>query len=499
MRGKTITAVFRGQREARTASLYQYDYGQVLTISDLILPVTYEVHFGSSVSGPTVTMLGGPDGVAIPDILLTKPGKIYAWIYLHDGSSDGETEYLISIPVNERGSITDAEPTPVQQDIISQTIAALDAGVSEVEGIAAAIPGTVNDALAAAKASGEFDGPPGEPGPAGADGQPGPAGRDGVSPSASVTQIEGGAVLTVMDGSGTTTATLYNGADGQPGQDGSPGADGYSPTASVSKSGSTATITITDKNDTTTATVIDGQNGQDGQPGPGVASGGTQGQMLVKKSATDYDTEWANQPSVPVTDVQVNGTSVLSNGVANVPVATGSVLGVVKVWTGDGLRMKNGSVLVDGAGADLIKAGTEQYRPLVPNGQHIAAFYGLAKAAGDSTQASSSNSAGTYTETARSKISEMLNAPVSVSGSTPTITAKAGVQYICGEVATLSFTPSASGVCDVVFESGSTATVLTVPSTVKWPDWFDPTALEANATYELNVLNGTLGAVGVWT
>lgn len=29
MRGKTITAVFRGQREARTGPLYQYDYGQV--------------------------------------------------------------------------------------------------------------------------------------------------------------------------------------------------------------------------------------------------------------------------------------------------------------------------------------------------------------------------------------------------------------------------------------------------------------------------------------
>lgn len=32
--------------------------------------------------------------------------------------------------------------------------------------------------------------------------------------------------------------------------------------------------------------------GQQGQPGQGVASGGTEGQVLVKASDTDYDTEW---------------------------------------------------------------------------------------------------------------------------------------------------------------------------------------------------------------
>ena len=86
-----------------------------------------------------------------------------------------------------------------------------------------------------------------------------------------------------------------------------------------------------------------------------------------------------------------------------------------------------------------------------------------------------------------------------VTGTTPSIIAAANHRYVCGQVSTLSFTPSATGICDVMFESGSTATVLTVPSTVKWPDWFDSNSLEANATYELNVLNGTLGAVMLWT
>lgn len=39
--------------------------------------------------------------------------------------------------------------------------------------------------------------------------------------------------------------------------------------------------------------------GADGRDGLGVPSGGTDGQVLIKKSVTDYDTEWTNLPSVP--------------------------------------------------------------------------------------------------------------------------------------------------------------------------------------------------------
>ena len=85
-----------------------------------------------------------------------------------------------------------------------------------------------------------------------------------------------------------------------------------------------------------------------------------------------------------------------------------------------------------------------------------------------------------------------------VSGSTPSITAEAGMRYVCGEVSTLSFTPSNTGVCDVIFESGSTPTVLTIPNTVKFPAWFDPTNLDADTVYEINILNGVYGAVMAW-
>ena len=85
------------------------------------------------------------------------------------------------------------------------------------------------------------------------------------------------------------------------------GADGYSPTATVSKSGTTTTVSITDKTGTTTATVEDGAKGDKGDPG---SDANVTAENI--QSALGY---------APVRDVQVAGNSVLDGGVANVPVA----------------------------------------------------------------------------------------------------------------------------------------------------------------------------------
>ena len=86
---------------------------------------------------------------------------------------------------------------------------------------------------------------------------------------------------------------------------------------------------------------------------------------------------------------------------------------------------------------------------------------------------------------------------VAVSGANPVIKAGKNTFYVCGELQTLSFTPNASGICAVRFTSGTTATILTVPNTVKWPDWFDGT-VEANRIYEISILDGIYGAVMSW-
>ena len=92
---------------------------------------------------------------------------------------------------------------------------------------------------------------------------------------------------------------------------------------------------------------------------------------------------------------------------------------------------------------------------------------------------------------------DMVGSVVTVSGTAPVITAVSGVRYVCGEVATLDFTPCATGICDVIFTSGSTPTVVTLPNTVKFPD--GAFTVEANKTYEINVMDGVYGVVMSWT
>ena len=203
-----------------------------------------------------------------------------------------------------------------------------------------------------------------------------------------------------------------------------------------------------------------------------------------------------------VTDVQVNGTSVVTDGVANVPIASISRYGVVKTSNGIGITSAGNIYLVNPTDNDY-KASNGSIKAVVPSKQHVSTFYGLAKAAGADMKGISSTTVGVYPEAQKSAISTMLNSPVTVTGTTPTITALSGIQYVCGEVSTLDITLPASGIVDVFFQSGSTPTVLTVtPPTgvteVNWADGWDEVC-EANTTYELNIMNGKLGVKGAWT
>ena len=83
-----------------------------------------------------------------------------------------------------------------------------------------------------------------------------------------------------------------------------------------------------------------------------------------------------------------------------------------------------------------------------------------------------------------------------VTGTAVTITGDPNVRYICGEVLTLSITPPANGTIIVRFTSGSTATTLTLPNTVKMPEWW--IAPEANHIYELCIEDGVYGSVISW-
>ena len=205
-------------------------------------------------------------------------------------------------------------------------------------------------------------------------------------------------------------------------------------------------------------------------------------------------------------DVQVNGTSIVSNGVANVPIASPTTPGVAIVRdSSDGLKVDSSNRLIlVSANASMVKGGTSAGRAITPNVQDASTFYGLAKAAGDNTQASSNNAVGTYTDNAKASIKSMLGivdgstAVVEVSGATPTITALENTRYNCGEVTSISITPSASGICIVRFSVGTTPATLTLPNTVIMPEWFDTSDLETSRTYEICITDGVYGAVMSW-
>ena len=75
------------------------------------------------------------------------------------------------------------------------------------------------------------------------------------------------------------------------------------------------------------------------------------------------------------------------------------------------------------------------------------------------------------------------------------IVGNTNTRYICGEVSTLEFTPSTKGISSIQFTSGSSKTILTLPNTVKMPDWFE---VEANMTYEISIADGVYGVVTSW-
>ena len=145
--------------------------------------------------------------------------------------------------------------------------------------------------------------------------------------------------------------------------------------------------------------------------------------------------------------VNVEGVSVddvLGDYVKNTDYANASKGGVVRVNDNFGILVgANGLLMLDPAFVYEIKTASASLKSITPTTQHAAAFYGLAKASGDTTQSASSNPVGTYTDEAKQSIKQMLGVVdsydslvVNVTGTDPVITAQPSYRYNCGEVTT---------------------------------------------------------------
>lgn len=251
---------------------------------------------------------------------------------------------------------------------------------------------------------------------------------EAISPEALVERVEGGAEFTVTDYRGTTSVVINDGEPGEPGEPGQPGQPGVSPTVTVTDITGGHRITVTDATGPHSFDVMDGEPGDPGDPT----------ELIDDTSTTAEDRTWSAKhlnnkisekytkpqtgipatdlasgviPSVPVQDVQIDGISILDNGVANVPVASSSALGAVKVGTGGYGIIVNGTdkdIRVSRPADDQVKAGTQQYRPIVPYNQHKSVYYALAKLAGADMASLSGETVGVYPEAQKIAIQKML-------------------------------------------------------------------------------------------
>lgn len=224
----------------------------------------------------------------------------------------------------------------------------------------------------------------------------------------------------------------------------------------------------------------------------------------LAKAAGDTTQSQSDNAVGTYTDDAKSAIRTMLDAVGATDYASSTDYGIMKISSAGGLKITDNGLAIKKAELSDCKSGTNAYTPIVPAQQQNSVFYGLAKAAGDMTQSASSNTVGTYTDNAKASIKSMLGivdgstGTVDVSSAAPTITAVENTRYVCGEVTSLTITPPASGVCIVRFTSGSTPTLLTLPSTVKFPEWFDSTALETDTIYEMCITDGIYGAVMSW-
>jgi len=148
-----IPVTFRTRRRASTEEInYRYDIKQVLVIDGIDeLPEYFRVDFCNEGDSSTKPMIGTAAGVEIPDEYLLTGKPIKAYLVLSGTGGDVQTRYEIDIPVRLRPPDSGETPTPEEQSVIDQLIAALNAGVAEAEQSAEDAEASAEDSEAWAK------------------------------------------------------------------------------------------------------------------------------------------------------------------------------------------------------------------------------------------------------------------------------------------------------------------------------------------------------------
>lgn len=209
---------------------------------------------------------------------------------------------------------------------------------------------------------------------------------DAVSPTVQMVRGEDGVTITIHDLNGDHTAKIYDGEIGPRGETGSPGPKGDPGEVSQAEFDELADE-VSDLNQALSQKYE--------KPVTGIPAS---------------DLESGVIPAVPVQDVQIDGTSILNNGVANVPIASQNNFGVAKVYSAAGIEINSLKQLTVRRAIDVYytKQGNDGYRFIPTYAQHLSAFFGLAKAAGADMASLSDVTVGTYPEAQKVAIQKML-------------------------------------------------------------------------------------------
>lgn len=389
-----------------TQPMYWSDIGWRLKFDGVDLPESYEVYFAHPGDTEAKRSIGGPDGALVLNEYLTSGKELLFWVYVPAGENAAHTKYTGRIPVNPRPAASEAEPTPEQADVITQTIAALNAAVEQTAADVEAADLSAQEAAAQADRAEEAQ-----------------EAAEAAQEAAEAAE-RNAALSETAAGESEAAARTYaqNAARSES------NAEGYAEDAMGSAN-------LADERSRDAADSAEAAAGKAGEAG-------------AAKEA------------------------ILNMGATATTLPEGSTATVTKS--------------TDQQGAVTLEFG-------IPRGAT-----GATGPQGETGPQGPQGDDYVLTAADKAEIAVLVDGVfiTTVSGTDPEITAEANHRYVAGTVSTISITPPASGSCEVIFTSGSPAAVLTLPQTVKMPDWWDD--VEADYTYDIIITDGVYGGVMAW-
>lgn len=362
-----------------TRSVWQYDYGQILQITGAELPPAVEVQFSlHEKSGETITRVAtttdGVTEVQIPNELLKRDGCkgdyfIYAYIFVSDEKS-GNTKYKIAIAVRKRPKPEEPTDEPEQEEnLFHATVVTVNASaeraekaVSDAENIRDNLNLDLSEKITRPQAAEvgqvlavkEID----------ESGKPTVFEAEDVKVPTKTSELENdsGFLTEHQDISGKLDKEKLPEAiddalaqakesgefDGKPGPKGDPGETTYI----ENPYDDTKLKTEVDKKLTTPT------------------GNAKVGQILRVQSVNEDGSvvlETVEMPSESVGDVQINGTSIVKDGIAEIPMMGSEKSGLIQFRNGYGLQLIGNYLLVKGATETQIANRTGSRAPILAN------------------------------------------------------------------------------------------------------------------------------------